>query len=88
VTLGFPFGAVRFPQVQGAVFGDVAQAWNKDFYDKRILGSYGLGFRMGLIPGLVLRLDLAQRFSFENNSPYQNPFGERRYVDFYFGYNY
>ena len=88
VTLGFPFGAVRFPQVQGAFFGDLAQAWNKDFYDRRILGSYGLGFRMGLLPGLVLRLDLAQRFSIENNSPYQNPFSERRFVDFYFGYNY
>ena len=88
VTLGFPFGAVRFPQVQGALFGDLGQAWNKSFYDPRVLGSYGVGFRMGLIPGLVIRMDIAQRFAIENNAPDLNAFGKRRYVDFFFGYNY
>ena len=88
VTLGFPFGAISFPQVQGAIFADAAQAWTKDRYDPRVLGSYGLGFRMGLLPGLTLRLDIAQRFAVENDSRYQNPFGRHRFVDFFFGYNY
>jgi len=88
VTLGFPFGAVRFPQVQGAFFNDLAQAWNKNRYDKRILGSYGLGFRMGLIPGLVLRLDVAKRYSIANGTPYLDQYGRFRVVDFFFGYNY
>jgi hypothetical protein len=43
---------------------------------------------MGLLPGLVLRADIAQRFSIERGSPYPDNFGKIRYVDFFFGYNY
>lgn len=98
VTLGFPFGAIRFPQVQGAIFNDLAQAWNKENsltfssgpsgYDKRILGSYGLGFRMGLIPGLVLRMDIAKRYSIANNTANPDFYGNHRVLEFFFGYNY
>ena len=99
VTLGFPFGAVRFPQVQGAFFGDIGQAWDdvdgNDFaaeffrdQKRRILGSYGIGFRMGLVPGLVLRVDIAERFAIESNTTFENIYGTGRHVDFFFGYNY
>ena len=84
LTLGFPFGAVRFPEVQGAIFNDLAQRWNEDFNDHLVLGSAGLGFRMPLIPGVVLRLDVGRRYTL--NGEYG--FGPSRFVDFFFGYDY
>ena len=89
VTLGFPFGPVRFPQVQGALFNDLAQAWYEQEWDERIRGSAGLGFRMALVPGLVLRMDLGRRYSL--NAPSNDSLDEfyrDRFVDFFFGYNY
>ena len=90
VALGFPFGTVRFPQVQGAFFGDLGQAWNRGFYDPRILGSAGVGFRMALLPGLVLRLDMGRRLSLRGDDTLlQDPDTYRqRFVDLFIGYNY
>lgn len=92
VTVGFPFGSIRFPQVQGAVFNDFGQAWYDRDYSPRVLGSAGVGFRTAIIPGLVLRLDLGNRYSpnpdaraLAGSSP---GFYRGRFVDFFFGYNY
>ena len=90
VTLGFPFGPVRFPQVQGAFFGDLGQAWYKGSYDSRVLGSAGVGFRMALLPGFVFRVDVGRRYSL-NGQPLSGSSGDayrRRFVDMFFGYNY
>jgi len=91
VTLGFPFGPIRFPQVQGAVFGDLGQAWYKHSYDPRVLGSAGIGFRMAIVPGFVLRTDIGRRYSLRA-SPLTEPVNDaayrQRFVDFFFGYNY
>ena len=86
VTVGFPFGAVRFPQVQGALFADAGQAWYKSEYDERVMGSAGIGFRVGLVPGLVLRWDVGRRYSF--NGDQDDPMYKSRFVNFFFGYNY
>lgn len=89
VTLGFPFGAIRFPQIQGAFFADAGQAWIRGDYDQRILGSAGVGFRMALLPGLVLRTDIGRRWSLRG--PEGDPNAEayrRRFVDVFIGYNY
>jgi hypothetical protein len=90
VAVGFPFGVVRFPQLQGAVFADAGQAWNRSGYDPRVLGSGGVGFRMALIPGLVLRLDVGRRFSFrgDDSDPDHRAYYRRRFADFFIGYNY
>lgn len=92
VTVGFPFGAIRFPQVQGAVFNDLGQAWYDRAYEPRVLGSAGLGFRSAIIPGLVLRLDVGTRYSPNPDArgvPGINPaFYRGHFVDFFFGYNY
>jgi hemolysin activation/secretion protein len=89
VALGFPFGTVRFPQVQGAIFVDAGQAWERGFYDPRVLGAAGLGFRTALIPGFVFRLDVGRRFSLAgNDSATQQRYFTRRFIDFFFGYNY
>ena len=89
VALGFPFGTVRFPQVQGALFGDLAQAWEKGGYESRVLGSTGVGLRMPVVPGFVFRFDVGRRFSL--NAPANDSrraYFSRRFVDFFFGYNY
>ncbi len=89
VAMGFPFGTVRFPEVQGAFFADVGQSWERSRYDSRVLGSAGVGFRMPVIPGFVFRLDVGRRFSV--NAPPSDSradYYSRRFVDFFFGFNY
>jgi hypothetical protein len=89
VTVGFPFGAIRFPQLQGAFFSDLGQAWIHQNYDPRVLGSAGVGFRMALFPGLVLRLDLGKRFSLNGDPNAFNAAAFRQsFADFFIGYNY
>ncbi len=61
LTIGFPFGAARFPGVQGALFVDYGRAWSRTTSDRSVLGSSGLGLRMPIGPPLVLRLDLGYR---------------------------
>lgn len=89
VTLGFPFGAIRFPQIQGAFFADAGQAWIRGSYDERILGSAGVGFRMALLPGIVLRTDVGRRWSIRgpDGDPNADAY-RRRFVDVFIGYNY
>jgi len=92
VTVGLPVGAVRFPQLQGAFFADLGQAWYRDSYDRRVLGSAGLGLRTAIIPGLVLRADIGRRFSIagrpSTNAASDAAYYRRHFVDFFFGYNY
>jgi hypothetical protein len=90
VTVGFPFGAVRFPAVRGALLVDAGQAWNRGEYTKRILGSVGLGFRTSLVPGFVLRLDIGRRFAAgaSRESAADRAYYRRRFVDLFFGYDY
>ena len=89
VTIGFPFGPIRFPQVQGAFFNDLAQAWSEEQWNPRVRGSVGMGFRTALIPGLVLRLDVGRRYSFRGreSDDFEQFYGAR-FADFFFGYNY
>jgi hemolysin activation/secretion protein len=82
---------VRFPQLQGALFTDAGQAWYRGGAPDRVLGSAGLGLRMALVPGLVLRLDIGRRFSYATSRAERaadDPFYRKRFVDFFFGYNY
>jgi hypothetical protein len=54
-----------------------------------VLGSAGVGFRMPVIPGFVFRLDVGRRFAL--NSPDPDPresYYHRRFLDFFFGFNY
>jgi hypothetical protein len=89
VALGFPFGTVRFPEVQGALFSDFGQSWERSGYDSRVLGSAGVGFRMPVIPGFVFRLDVGRRFSLASPKPDpRESYYNRRFVDFFFGFNY
>ena len=90
LTIGFPFGAARFPGVQGALFVDYGRAWSRTTSDRSVLGSSGLGLRMPIGPPLVLRLDLGYRLGRIDVAGYGLPLssGNRRFVDFFFGFNY
>mgnify|MGYP001388036329 CR=1 FL=1 len=89
-TLGTPVGAARFPEVQGAFFGDVGQATEPGTGPHAILGSYGVSFRWPLVPGLVLRLDWGRRFSDSDFRGYGLPSEKKTagFLAFFFGYNY
>ncbi|MGH7702310.1 MAG: hypothetical protein ACREMO_04415, partial [Gemmatimonadales bacterium] len=90
LTLGFPVGDVRFPEVQGAFFLDLGKAWFDRDERRALLGSWGVSFRWPLGPLAVLRLDWGRRFS-DNNfqgyglSPDQR---DRSFLSVFFGYNY
>ncbi|MBI1967439.1 MAG: PD40 domain-containing protein [Gemmatimonadetes bacterium] len=90
LSIGFPFGELRFPGVQGALFTDLGRAWTKSTSGRGSLGSTGLGLRMPIGAPLVLRLDLGYRFHSGDLSLYGLPARSRgsRFVDFFFGFNY
>jgi hypothetical protein len=90
LTIGFPFGAARFPGVQGALFLDYGRAWSENTTARGVLGASGLGLRMPIGPPLVLRLDLGYRFHSGDPGFYSLPRSSRgtKFVDFFFGFNY
>jgi len=90
LTIGFPFGAARFPGVQGALFVDYGRAWSRTTTNRGVLGSSGLGLRMPIGPPLVLRLDIGYRLGTKDLDAYGLPAStpNRRFVDFFFGFNY
>ncbi len=81
-----PFGIAN---VRGALFFDAAHAWNDDYNDVRpeinageTLGATGIGFRMNLFGGFVLRYDIGYR--------YRDGFRERdkTFRQFFFGWDF
>jgi hypothetical protein len=90
LAIGFPFGEIRFPGIQGALFGDLGGAWTEETTDRGLLGSAGFGLRMPVFFPLVLRLDIGWRFSLGGFTSYALPSLERDrgFVDFFFGFNY
>lgn len=90
LSVGFPFGEIRFPGVQGALFTDLGRAWSSVSAMRGWLGSYGLGLRMALFAPLVLRLDLGQRYALGDRGAYALPsdFAGKGFADLWFGFNY
>ena len=91
LSFGFPFGEVRFPGVQGAIFSDLGGAWFEQSQDRGLLGSSGLGLRMPLFFPIVLRLDFGYRYQLGAVRGYGLPsevIDGLRFVDFFIGLNY
>ncbi len=90
LMVGFPFGELRFPGVEGALFTDLGRAWSEQSNDRGWLGAYGLGLRMSLGAPLVLRLDLGWRYSFGNRVLYSLPtnYNGSGFAAFWFGFDY
>lgn len=90
-SLEFPFGALRFPGIQGAAFTDIGASWLESGSYESAWGSYGFGVRTSLGPPLVLRLDIGRRFALGDEPPVR--FGrdeafDDTFVDFFFGFNF
>ncbi len=88
IALAFPFGTIRFPGIQAALFLDLAQIWLEDRKPQGVWGSWGMGFRMPIIFPLVLRLDVGRRFKTGDlpTGRFEDFYGTE--VDFFIGFNY
>ncbi len=88
-----PFG---ISNLRGALFLDATHVWNGGYYDRQRLplassalttgqtiGSAGLGFRLNLFGGFVLRYDIGYRFyeGFRER-------GDRPFKQFFFGWDF
>jgi len=62
LAVGFPFGAMSFSRIQGALFVDVGNVWYDDNFQD-VIGSFGGGVRVNLGGPLVLRFDFSKRVS-------------------------
>jgi len=101
LSIGFPYGELRFPGVEAAFFGDLGKAWTPGLY-RAVLGAWGVGLRMSLGAPFVLRLDIGRRFSLGDPGSYSLPpldfrwsrhggsdlYGGGSFVDFWFGFDY
>ena len=90
LTVGFPFGAARFPGVQAAIFNDLGRVWSGNSSTRGALGSWGFGFRFPVLSPLILRLDVGWRYALGDQNAYALPSYARdnSFVDFFFGFNY
>ncbi len=90
LTLGTPLGDIDFPEIQGGIFADFGKAFLYQEFDRALLGSYGISFRLALGPLAVLRLDVGHRFSNGSYRGYSLNAEQRQpsFVHFFFGYNY
>jgi len=82
-----PFGVAN---LRGALFFDAAHAWNDSYFDVEreiytgeTLGATGLGFRMNLFGGIVLRYDLG--FSYRDGFRQRS---NKLFKQFFFGYDF
>ncbi|HEU4697929.1 MAG TPA: hypothetical protein VFS40_02020 [Gemmatimonadales bacterium] len=90
LTFGTPLGDVRFPGIQGAIFGDLGRAWTRNTTGRALLGSYGASFRLPVAPLAVFRLDVGRRFASKDFQGYSLDADQTKgtFVTFFFGYNY
>jgi hypothetical protein len=90
LTIGFPFGDLDLPGIQGALFADIGKAEFETSADRATLGSFGISFRLALAPLAVLRLDLGRRFSSDDFRGYGLDRDQRDgdFVSLFFGTNY
>lgn len=90
LTIGFPFGDLDLPEIQGALFTDLGKATFETTPDRATLGSYGISFRLAVAPLAVLRLDVGRRFSSDDFRGYGLDRDQRDggFVSFFFGTNY
>ncbi len=91
IAFQLPFGALRFPGIQGGVFMDLGQSWLEDQRPEGSWGAYGVSFRLALGYALVLRTDIGKRFAIGEPPPLIYGRGEdfnSTFVDFFFGFNF
>ncbi|MCY4159193.1 MAG: BamA/TamA family outer membrane protein [Bacteroidetes bacterium] len=85
-----PLAILGIVNLRSALFFDAAHTWNEHYHERipqiyagETLGSAGLGFRLNLFGGLVLRYDLGYRFrdGFQRREP-------NLFRQFFFGFDF
>ena len=79
LVIGFPFGAMGFQGIRGAVFFDAGTGWEDEF--DQFYGSFGTGVRVALGYVVVLRFDFSRTTDFRTISAKTD-------FDFFFGWNF
>jgi Tol biopolymer transport system component len=80
--VGFPFGTVEFPGIEGAFFVDAGWLWNdSEPVPWPPLGSFGTSLRMGFGGLLVFRFDIARQTDFRS-------IGDDTKTEFFVGWDY
>ena len=91
LAVGFPFGTLRLPGIEGALFTDMGSSWLEGQSADGLWGSYGTAFRSSLGGMLVLRMDVGRRFAKGTRPPVIFGTGEKfrdTFVDFFIGFDY
>ncbi|MEO5510928.1 MAG: hypothetical protein ABIV28_01790 [Longimicrobiales bacterium] len=91
LAFGFPFGTLRLPGIEGAVFADAGTSWLDTKQADGLWGSYGGAVRMSLGAPLVLRMDVGRRFAKGTRPPVIFTNGEKfrqTFIDFFVGFDY
>ncbi|HUU30169.1 MAG TPA: BamA/TamA family outer membrane protein [archaeon] len=81
-------GRLPLPGIEGALFFDMGNAWDKGESYPGLLASAGFGFRMSLGGPLILRLDRARRINWLQGEYGKSKFSKKYYTNFFFGYDY
>jgi outer membrane protein assembly factor BamA len=81
-------GRLPLPGVEGALFFDMGNAWDKGERYPGLLASVGYGLRMSLGGPLVLRLDRARRINWLHSDIAKTKFSKKYYTNFFFGFDY
>ena len=81
VVLGVPFDGMALPAIEGAVFIDAGNAWEKFEGTPPPMGALGFSFRTNLGGYAVLRYDMARRTDFQVVEPVWHH-------EFYVGFDY
>ena len=71
IVLRFPFTALEFYSIRGALFADLGDTWydnNWEINENKLFtkGSFGAGIRLNLGYAMILRWDFSRRFNFED----------------------
>ncbi len=89
IDLWLGLGRVPLPGVEGALFFDMGNAWDKWEDYPGLLASAGFGLRMSLGGPLILRLDRARRINWlKGDRGARRLIGRKYYTNFFFGFNY
>jgi hypothetical protein len=66
LVMKFPFVNMYFPQIRGAAFVDIGDAWSGGLDPSDFKGAMGIGWRLNLFGVIVLRFDMGKKFNFKN----------------------
>jgi outer membrane protein assembly factor BamA len=81
IAIKFPFFALGFWGIRGAIFYDMGSAWDEKY--TTTLGSLGFGFRMNLFGVLTLRYDIGKRIEKDFKE-----FQKGLFYQFFFGWDF